>query len=98
MIFLGVQILTVAHYCVQYLCVMLKILFELFVLYLLYKLIFEFIIPLSQTTKQVKQKMNEMHHTMNEKMKQQNNSFNTAEKNNNTKKTSSDYIDYEEIK
>ena len=40
-----------------YLCYMsiIRVLFELFVIYLLYKLIFEFIIPVYQTTKQVKE-------------------------------------------
>ena len=48
-----------------------KVIFELFVLYLLYKLIFDFIIPVYQTTKQVKQKVGEMQSKMNEQMKQQ---------------------------
>jgi hypothetical protein len=77
---------------------MLKALFELFVLYLLYKLIFDFIIPLSQTTKQVKQKMNEMQRNMNEHMKQQTNSFDSTPPKNTSTKKSGDYIDYEEVK
>lgn len=77
----------------------LEVLFELFVLYLLYKLIFDFIIPVYQTTKQVKQKMGEMHQKMNEHMQQQQQSqFNAAEKKTDTKPGREDYIEYEEVK
>jgi len=77
---------------------MLKAIFELFVLYLLYKLIFDFIIPLSQTTKQVKQKVNEMQRNMNEQMKQQNRPFEGNTPKNTGAAASGDYIDYEEVK
>lgn len=71
---------------------------ELFVLYLLYKLIFDFIIPVYQTTKQVKQKVGEMQSKMNEHMKQQQpNSFSTP-KENNPKAGKEDYIEFEEVK
>ncbi|MCX6313247.1 MAG: hypothetical protein D4R55_01825 [Chitinophagaceae bacterium] len=75
----------------------LEVLFELFVLYLLYKLIFDFIIPVYQTTKQVKQKVGEMQQKMNEQMKQQQ-SFTTAPKETPQKPTREDYIEYEEVK
>jgi len=75
----------------------LEVLFELFVLYLLYKLIFDFIIPVYQTTKQVKQKVGEMQQKMNEQMKQQQ-SFTTAPKEAPQKPTREDYIEYEEVK
>lgn len=80
---------------------MFKALFELFVLYLGYKLIFDFIIPIYQTSKQVKQKVGEMQRTMNEHMKQQQN----AQANANASgpaapqsKKNEDYIDFEEVK
>ena len=76
----------------------LEVLFELFVLYLLYKLIFDFIIPVYQTTKQVKQKMGEMHQKMNEHMQQQQSQFSAAEKKADTKPEREDYIEYEEVK
>ena len=71
---------------------------ELFVIYIAYKFIFEFIIPVYNTTKQVKQKMNEM----NQRMQQSD----SAPVNNQYTKTEAapkkpaheDYIDYEEIK
>ena len=71
-----------------------RILLELFVLYLVYKLIFDFIIPVYQTTKQVKQKVGEMQQRMNEQEKQFNGS--TTEKAPKTAKE--DYIEYEEVK
>lgn len=81
---------------------MLKALFELFLLYLLYKLIFDFIIPVYQTTKQVKQKVNKMQQDMHAHMQQQNNNYNNV--NAAGKATTSepapkdDYIDFEEVK
>ncbi|HQY12801.1 MAG TPA: hypothetical protein PK133_11335 [Ferruginibacter sp.] len=76
----------------------LKILFELFVLYLLYKLIFDFIIPVYQTTRQVKQKMGEMQSRMDEQMKKQESSSFTAQKEEKTQPAREDYIEFEELK
>jgi Sec-independent protein translocase protein TatA len=61
----------------------------------LYKVIFDFIIPVYKTTKQVKTKMNDMHSRMQEQLRGQ--STTTQEP---QKKTASkdDYIDYEEVK
>ncbi len=79
-----------------------KVIFELFVFYLLYKLVFDFIIPVYNTTKQVKKQFGDMQQNMQEKMKQQ-----QQEQNQYTTKTAAtppprpkadDYIDYEEIK
>lgn len=76
-----------------------RILFELFVLYLIYKLIFDFIIPVYQTTKTVKQKMGEMQQKMNEQAKQQQASqFKAAEKETSPKADKQDYIEFEEVK
>lgn len=79
---------------------MLKALFELFVLYLAYKLIFDFIVPVYQTSKQVKQKVNEMQRTMNEHMKQQQNTQANATPSQpaSPTKRNEDYIDFEEVK
>lgn len=76
----------------------LKILFELFVLYLVYKLIFDFIIPVYQTTRQVKQKMGEMQSRMNEQMKKQESSSFTAQKEEKNQPAREDYIEFEEVK
>ena len=76
-----------------------RVIFELFVLYLLYKLIFDFIIPVYQTTKQVKQKVGEMQSKMNEQMKQQqNNAFTTEPEEKVAKPDREDYIEFEEVK
>jgi hypothetical protein len=77
-----------------------KVVFELFLLYLLYKLVFDFIIPVYNTTKQVKKQFGDMQQNVQEQMKQQQQNQYT------TKGTatppprskSDDYIDYEEIK
>lgn len=78
---------------------MFKVLLELFLLYLLYKIIFDFIIPVYQTTKQVKQKVSKMQQDINDQLHRQNKQA-TAEKP--KAKASSaakdDYIDYEEVK
>ncbi len=72
---------------------------ELFLLYILYKLIFDFIIPIYNTTKKVKKQFGEMHNKMQDQM----NTFNKQQNNTTTKPTEQsvkkeDYIDYEEIK
>jgi hypothetical protein len=75
---------------------MLKLFFELFLLYLLYKLVFEFIIPVYRTTSQVKKKMNEMQEKMQEQQHNHNNHTNPAPQP--KKNFDADYIDYEEVK
>lgn len=75
-----------------------RILFELFIVYLVYKLIFDFIIPVYHTTKQVKHKMGEMQQKMNEQMKQQENKFNPATKESAPGPVKEDYIEFEEVK
>ncbi|MGG9964064.1 hypothetical protein [Ferruginibacter sp. SUN106] len=79
---------------------MLKALFELFILYLAYKFIFDFIIPVYQTTKQVKQKVNEMQHNMNEQAKkqQQRDQYTSTTSQASAKPKSDDYIEFEEVK
>lgn len=78
-----------------------KLLFELFLLYLAYKLIFEFIIPVYKTTKQMKQKMADLHEKM-QNQQRQNSSASTSASSTTakpqTKSVAGDYIDYEEIK
>ena len=74
---------------------LIRVIFELLVLYLVYKLIFDFIIPVYTTTKQVKQKVGEMQNQMNEHMKQQ--QANTP-KEKEPKPGREDYIEFEEVK
>ena len=80
-----------------------RIVFELFALYLLYKLIFDFIIPVARTTKQVKKQFNDMSNRMQETMQQQqaqqqNNTFTKNTTPAATSGKSDDYIEFEEIK
>lgn len=93
-------ILTRSHSFGQYLYGMglIRVIVELFVLYLLYKLIFDFIIPVYQTTKQVKQKVGEMQNQMNEHMKQQQSDTFSAQKESKKKPAREDYIEFEEVK
>ncbi len=73
---------------------------ELFVIYLVYKLVFEFIIPVYRTTKQMKKKMTEMHQQMQEQEKMNDQAYNNtnAQKQPSGKSYAEDYIEYEEIK
>jgi Sec-independent protein translocase protein TatA len=83
-----------------------RLAFELFALYLLYKLIFDFIIPVAKTTKQVKKQFNDMNAQMQEKMNEQNARQNqqqfhkttVTENATKTKPSSDDYIEFEELK
>ncbi len=81
-----------------------RLAFELFILYLVYKLVFDLIIPVAKTTKQVKKQFGDMSAQMQEKMKQheqqQNNNYNTTKPpvHPQTTTKSDDYIDFEEVK
>ncbi|MBS1762220.1 MAG: hypothetical protein JSR00_05045 [Bacteroidetes bacterium] len=69
-----------------------RLLFELFLLYLLYKLVFRFIIPVYQTTKIMKQKMNKMQEDINRSRPQ------PQPEPPKSKDIEGEYIDYEEIR
>ncbi len=77
---------------------LIKILFQLFLIYMLYKFIFNLVIPLYKSSQVMRQKMNEM----NSRMKNQ--EMNTREQAAppkaapQAKVSKEDYIDYEEIK
>jgi Sec-independent protein translocase protein TatA len=75
---------------------------ELLVLYILYKFIFEFLVPVYQATKQVKKKMGEMQQQMNRQQQQyqqqqQPQQF-TAPKESKSTSKNEDYIEFEEVK
>lgn len=74
---------------------------EIFLIYILYKLIFEFIIPIYQTTKKVKKQFGEMHNKMQDQMNkfnQQQAASSAANPQKEALKKDEEYIDYEEIK
>ncbi len=73
-----------------------RVIIELLVLYLVYKLIFDFIIPVYRTTKQVSQKMGEMQSRMNEQ--QQANAHKDASVEKAATPAKEDYIEFEEVK
>jgi hypothetical protein len=68
-----------------------RLLFELLFIYLVYKLVFDFIIPVYKTTKQMKDKIRQAQ----ERMEQQQAS---TKPNTNAKMPKEEYIDYEEVK
>lgn len=78
---------------------MIKFLLELFVLYIVYKFIFELILPVYHTTKQIKRKMEDAQQQM-----RQNQSASSSNKSNfrteakNKSDNDDDYIDFEEVK
>lgn len=77
-----------------------RLAFELFVLYLLYKLIFDFIIPVVKTTKQVKKQFGDMSARMQEKMneqQQQPTTFSNTTKPGSSAGKNDDYIEFEEV-
>jgi hypothetical protein len=80
---------------------MIEWLFTFLALYLLYKLIFDFIIPVAKVSTQMRSKMNEMHqqqHYQQPQQKQQPSSSEQINKTANVRPPSDDYIDFEEIK
>lgn len=88
----------------QYLCGMLKTLFLIFVFYMLYKLIFEFIIPVYNASKRMRDQVGQMQEKMREEQQRQQferdgyiktNTGNTSSSN---KPVDKDYIDFEEVK
>ena len=80
-----------------------KLIGELVVIYILYKIIFDFIIPLYNASKQMKSKMTDMQQRMQQQQRaqaeqqKQQNQTSPIEKAS-VKITKEDYIDYEEIK
>jgi hypothetical protein len=85
----------------------LRYLLYAFLIYLAYRLVFHFIIPVFKTTRQVKKQFREMHSRMEEQMNQQQQSAFTDNSNMNQSRDSKnpaqkekpgDYIEFEELK
>jgi hypothetical protein len=76
----------------------LSFLFFAFLAYLLFRLVFDFVIPIYRTTRKVKQTFREMNERMN--AQQNNRSSQPQQENNSGNKKSplGDYIDFEEVK
>ena len=75
-----------------------KILLYAFLIYLAYKFIFDFIIPIYRTTRQVKKGFREMNDRMNQYRQQQQEEFSRKEETQKPTQKSGDYIEFEEIK
>jgi hypothetical protein len=69
-----------------------------FLLYLLYRLVFHFIIPVYKTTRQVKKQFRDMHGRMEDYMNQQAQQQPSTPKQETGKGKAGDYIDFEEVK
>ncbi len=78
----------------RYLCRMnlIRIAIELLVLYLLYKLVFDLILPLTRTTRQVNRQFEDMNRRMQE------NQATSPPPAGKTTGANGDYIDFEEVK
>jgi len=78
----------------------LRFLFFVFLFYVLFKLVFDFIIPLYRTTRKVKQGFREMHQKMQEQ--QGTDAYQQAAQTNGSTQSKpaplGDYIDFEEVK
>jgi hypothetical protein len=82
---------------------MINVIATILILYLLYKLVFDFIVPVSRTTAQFRNHVNEMRDRQQEQMRtqqQQNSSSGTKPASNKKSTTTTDgeYIDFEEVK
>jgi len=78
---------------------MLRYLFYAFLIYLAYRLIFHFIIPIYKTSKQMKKQFREMHSRMHDHANQQQAYQQTSTpKTEDKKEQAGDYIDFEELK
>jgi len=78
---------------------MLRYLFFAFLIYLAYRLVFHFIIPIYKTTRQVKKQFREMHSRMENNMSQQQPYQQPATPaTENKKQQGGDYIEFEELK
>ena len=76
----------------------LRLIGELILLYILYKLIFDFIIPVYKTTKRVKKQFGDMQNKMQDQMNKFNEKQAASTTDPSNKPVKEDYIDYEEIK
>ncbi len=78
-----------------------KLLFQLFLLYMLYKLVFEFIIPVYRASKRMKQEVNQMQQKMREQQRRQQqpaeDNYVNAPGKHSPRDANKDYIEFEEL-
>jgi len=81
-----------------------KIIITILILYILYKLVFDFVVPVARTTSQFKKQVSQMQRMQEEEIrKQQQPAQNTTQTNKtssakNTTITDGEYIDFEDVK
>ena len=78
----------------------LRFLFYVFLLYLAFRLVFDFIIPVVRTTRRIRKGFREMHDRMNQNTEQyhQQDNYTKQDQSNNNKGSVGEYIDFEEVK
>lgn len=77
----------------------LRFLFYAFLLYLAFRLVFDFIIPVVRTTKRIRKGFREMHERMNQHTEPYQPQENSTKQNQGTNKSGvGEYIDFEEVK
>jgi hypothetical protein len=81
---------------------MIDVIATILILYLLYKLVFDFIVPVSRTTSQFKSHVNQMRMQQEEQIRRQKQTNSTGQNKTsskeNTTTTDGEYIDFEEVK
>ena len=74
-----------------------RVIAELFLFYLLYKLIFDFIVPVYNSSKKIKKQFGEMQEKMQNDINKYQNRENTVKTESSSEKEG-DYIEFEEVK
>ncbi len=96
---MGEDLTKMSCFCLYLYTLMFKILLYGFLLYLLYKFIFELLIPVSKATVEVKQKLREMQEQQNAQQRQYEQQQHTPSPTAaTTKRKDDDYIEFEEVK
>jgi hypothetical protein len=77
---------------------MFRALLYFFLVYLAYRFVFNFLVPVYKATQQVKKGFRDMHDRMNSQQDANSSSYQQSQSPNNSEKPAGDYIDFEEIK
>jgi len=75
-----------------------ELIFTIFVLYLLYKLVFNVVLPVSKATSSARDKMRQMEEEQTNRHVPPRDTVKTAGKTHTTNTTDGEYIDFEEVK
>ena len=77
---------------------MLQYIFWTIVIYLLFRFIFNFVVPVIRVGRQMRRQMNDFHQTMHSQQQSQANYSNQKDTEQKSRKRSDDYIDFEEVR